>query len=269
MANAGDTIRNPLTGERITFLQTTRDTNGELLRFEYLIPPGFSIPEHVHPHQEERHEVVSGILRGRVGGSEGTFVEGQRVTGPAGVPHAWRNPSDDGGLLIFSELRPALGFENVIETAFAIAGDPKIDKMGAPGHLLRLSMLLDGSREDFYPTADTDAGVEGHPGPQRGACPRGPVARLRRGPPGDGEGPGQGRQPGGGRSRRAGGVACRRDACGARPRPAATRGLPGSSPGNPRVVTGAITVSRRAEGNASRDERRDRTPRARREARVR
>lgn len=66
------------------------------MRFEYLIPPGFSIPEHVHPRQEERHEVVSGILRGRVGGSEGTFVEGQRVTGPAGVPHAWRNPSDDG-----------------------------------------------------------------------------------------------------------------------------------------------------------------------------
>ncbi|HKH12632.1 MAG TPA: cupin domain-containing protein [Rubrobacter sp.] len=152
MANAGDTIRNPLSGERITFLQTTGDTNGELLRFEYLIPPGFSIPEHVHPRQEERHEIVSGTLTGRVGGREGTFVEGQRVIGPAGIPHAWRNPSDAEGLIIVSELRPALGFEGLIETAFAIAGDLEADKMGAPKHLLRLSVLLDGSRDDFYPT---------------------------------------------------------------------------------------------------------------------
>lgn len=152
MANAGDTIGNPLTGERITFLQTTRDTNGELLRFEYLIPPGFSIPEHVHPRQEERHEVLSGALTGRVGGREETFVEGQRVVGPAGVPHAWRNPSGTEALVIVSELRPALGFENLIERAFAIAGDLEADRMGAPKHLLRLSILLDGSRDDFYPT---------------------------------------------------------------------------------------------------------------------
>lgn len=152
MANAGDTIRNPLTGERITFLRTTRDTNGELLRFAYLIPPGFSIPEHVHPRQEERHEVVSGTLTARVGRRERVFGKGQKVIGPAGVPHAWRNPSDDEGLLMVSELRPALGFEEVIGTAFAIAGDLKNDRMGAPRHLLRISMLLDGSREDFYPT---------------------------------------------------------------------------------------------------------------------
>lgn len=152
MTNTGDTIRNPLTGERITFLQTTRDTNGELLRFEYLIPPGFSIPEHVHPRQEERHEILSGTLTGRVGGREGTFVEGQGVIGPAGVPHAWRNPSDAEGLVIISELRPALGFEGVIETAFAIAGDLKTDRIGAPKHLMRISVLLDGSRDDFYPT---------------------------------------------------------------------------------------------------------------------
>jgi quercetin dioxygenase-like cupin family protein len=152
VANAGDTINNPLTGERITFLQTTRDTDGELLRFEYLIPPGFSIPEHVHPRQEERHEVLSGALMGRVGGREEIFVEGQKVVGPTGVPHAWRNPSDAEGLVMVSELRPALGFENLIVAAFAIAGDLKADRMGAPKHLLRLSILLDGSRDDFYPT---------------------------------------------------------------------------------------------------------------------
>ncbi len=152
MANAGDTIENPLTGERITFLKTTRETNGELLRFEYLLPPGFSIPEHVHPRQEERHEIVSGTLKGRVAGHERVYVEGQRVVGPADVPHAWRNPSDAEGLLIVSELRPALRFEPLIEAVFAIAEDSKIGKMAVPGRLLRMAVLLDESRDDFYPT---------------------------------------------------------------------------------------------------------------------
>jgi quercetin dioxygenase-like cupin family protein len=84
MAKAGDIIENPITGERITFLKTTRETNGELLRFEYVVPPRFFIPEHFHPHQEERREVLSGTLRGCVGGQERDYSEGERVVGPAG-----------------------------------------------------------------------------------------------------------------------------------------------------------------------------------------
>jgi quercetin dioxygenase-like cupin family protein len=89
----GEVVENPITGERITFLDTAGDTGGELSRFEYVLPPRFSIPEHVHPRQEERHEVLSGTLRGRVGGRERDF--GERAIGPPDVPHAWRNPSRD------------------------------------------------------------------------------------------------------------------------------------------------------------------------------
>ena len=105
MAKAGDIIENPLTGERITFLKTTQETNGELLRFEDVLPPGFFLPEHFHPRQEERHEVLSGTLRGRVGGQEHDYAEGERVVGPAGVPHAWRNSSSEEELRIISEIR--------------------------------------------------------------------------------------------------------------------------------------------------------------------
>ncbi len=151
MARAGDTIENPFSGERITFLEVPNEVNGDLLRFDWHFPPGFSIPEHIHVRQEERHEIVSGALRGRVVGRERDFGSGERIIGPAGVPHAWRNPSDDEELRILSELQPALGFDTLLETGFAIAGDLKTDRMGAPKHLLRIFILLDEAGDEFYP----------------------------------------------------------------------------------------------------------------------
>ncbi len=152
MAKAGDTIENPFSGERITFLEIPSETNGDLLRFDWHIPPSFSIPEHVHVRQEERHEILSGTLRSRVAGRERDLGSGERIIGPAGVPHAWRNPSDDEELRIVSELQPALGFEALLEHSFVIAGDLKADKLGTPKHLLRIAILLDESGGQFYPT---------------------------------------------------------------------------------------------------------------------
>ncbi len=150
MAKAGDIIENPITGERITFLKTTQETNGELLRFEYGLPPAFTIPEHFHPHQEERHEVLSGTLWGRVGGQERDYAEGERVVGPTGVPHAWRNPSSEEELRIISELRPPLIFETIMETYCGLARDGKTTKQGIPKNPLQLAVLVDETRGMFY-----------------------------------------------------------------------------------------------------------------------
>jgi quercetin dioxygenase-like cupin family protein len=153
MASRGDVAENPITGERITFLETAGETNGELLRFEYVLPPRFSIPEHVHPRQEERHEILSGTLRGRVAGRERDYGEGERAIGPQGVPHAWRNPSRDRELRIVSELRPPLHLEALIEVGFALAGDLKIDKKNVLKRLPHMIMLADEAKHEFYLTS--------------------------------------------------------------------------------------------------------------------
>jgi quercetin dioxygenase-like cupin family protein len=64
MAHRGETIENPLTGEQMTFLKTAVDTNGQALEFEFVAPPGWSVPEHIHPHQQERTQMISGVLSG-------------------------------------------------------------------------------------------------------------------------------------------------------------------------------------------------------------
>ena len=72
------------------------------------------------------------------------------MIGPAGVPHAWRNPSEDEELHIVSELRPPLRFETLFETAFGLARDGKTTKQGMPKNPLQLAVLVDETRGMFY-----------------------------------------------------------------------------------------------------------------------
>jgi hypothetical protein len=63
MARAGDVIENPATGERVRFEETATESGGARLRFEMVFAAqGFVAQEHLHPSQEERHEVISGTL---------------------------------------------------------------------------------------------------------------------------------------------------------------------------------------------------------------
>ena len=66
MAKAGDSIESPPIGDRIVFLKTARDTNGALLQFDDYLKVGGNGPvEHIHTRQEERLDVVSGIMRAK------------------------------------------------------------------------------------------------------------------------------------------------------------------------------------------------------------
>jgi len=77
MAKADDEIFNPRTGQRMIFLETGKETHGELLRNESYNPPtGVAEPEHVHPFQQSGAEVISGSVRFRVGGEERSLGAG-------------------------------------------------------------------------------------------------------------------------------------------------------------------------------------------------
>ena len=63
MINPGDIIENPVTGERIEFLRTARQTGGELVEIEVTVQPnGFVAAAHVHPKQDERFEILEGEI---------------------------------------------------------------------------------------------------------------------------------------------------------------------------------------------------------------
>ena len=122
MIQAGDVIENPVTGERLVFRETSRETNGEAVvprpsssrrlrrgRPRSSAPGGaVSHPRGTVGFRLGREEIVSGL--------------GQRVTVPAGTAHKFWNAGDDEAHFV-CEVRPALQFEQLIETMFGLAAD--------------------------------------------------------------------------------------------------------------------------------------------------
>ena len=75
-------------GFRLELVQTGAETDGELLVMEVSYggatgPP----PEHLHPRQGERFEVLEGTLRMVIGGAERVYEAADRFDVPAGTPH--------------------------------------------------------------------------------------------------------------------------------------------------------------------------------------
>ncbi len=135
MIRAGDSIENPVTGERLVFRQTSRETGGEAVVIEtYVKPNGFVAAAHVHPSQEERFQVLRGSVGFRVGRKKIVAGPGQRLTVPAGTPHKFWNAGDETAHFV-CEIRPALQFESLIETMFALAADGKTNRKGMPNPL--------------------------------------------------------------------------------------------------------------------------------------
>ena len=128
MATAGQTAVNPATGERVTFVKTAADTQGELLELELVWPrPGQRAPAHVHPEMEERYEVVSGTAAFRIGGHEQTAGPGEVVTVPPGTTHLAWNPTEE-EVRLKVEFRPALRWEEFVVRLFA-GDEPVADLM--------------------------------------------------------------------------------------------------------------------------------------------
>jgi quercetin dioxygenase-like cupin family protein len=142
MIRTGDTIYNPITGERVAFLATSADTNGEAVVIETVVQPHGSVAAaHVHPSQSERFAVKSGKLGIKAGREKRTLGPGEFVIVEPGTPHRFWNAGDE-PVTFVCEIRPALQFESLLETMFALAAAGKTNRRGMP-NLLRLAVIAE------------------------------------------------------------------------------------------------------------------------------
>lgn len=144
MIRAGDMLVNPVTGERLIFRKTARDTGGAAVVFETIVAPGgFVAAAHVHPYQEERFAILAGAVGFRLGREGRVARAGERLAVPAGKPHRFWNAGGEEARFV-CEVRPALQFERLIETMFALAADGRTNRRGLP-NLLRLAVVADAT----------------------------------------------------------------------------------------------------------------------------
>jgi quercetin dioxygenase-like cupin family protein len=135
VAKVGESIENPVNGERITWVETAASTDGNLLSFDLALRPEAAVAvEHRHPRQEERFSVTTGRIGLSVAGEEHVLGLGEEMAIAPGVAHRWWNV-DAGESIVRVELRPALETEVFFETFFGLARDGKTNAKGIPGLL--------------------------------------------------------------------------------------------------------------------------------------
>jgi mannose-6-phosphate isomerase-like protein (cupin superfamily) len=147
MIRKGDTIENPVTGEKLRFLETSTETDGEYVLVECTVRPNGTVAAaHVHPKQSERFEVESGTVGFRVEGRNVIAGPGESVLVPPGTPHKFWNAGETDAVFV-CEVRPALQFERLLETMFGLAADGKTNRKGLPNPL-RLAVIANAHFDD-------------------------------------------------------------------------------------------------------------------------
>lgn len=133
MARAGDVIENPVTGQRLTFLVTTADSDGELFAAEGIFPAsGFAGVAHIHPEQDEHFEVLAGHAGFEVDGQRRVLTAGETIDVPRGTKHTFANSGPEEMRVRF-EFRPAPpSTEQFYEIYFAFAQQRRVNAKAMP-----------------------------------------------------------------------------------------------------------------------------------------
>ncbi|HEU4574271.1 MAG TPA: cupin domain-containing protein [Chitinophagaceae bacterium] len=148
MAFINKIIKNPVTQQEIKFLQTARDTNGQLLEMEARYLAHSKEPAaHYHPFQEEEFTVLSGQLSIRFNEEVIILKPGDTLQVPKNKVHSMWNDSD-GETVMNWKVRPALQTEYFLETVVGLAADGKTNKAGMPG-LLQVALMANQFSREF------------------------------------------------------------------------------------------------------------------------
>ncbi|HMC98086.1 MAG TPA: cupin domain-containing protein [Flavobacteriales bacterium] len=142
MATTGKTVSNPLTGERITWLETAADTRGAYLKFRLDVAPLGLVPvEHIHPEQDERFEIHAGSLELLMEGRRRVLHAGDSFMVPKGARHQWWNRSETTPVVMDLTFTPALNTETMFEQLWGRVADGKCEPDGGPRLVDALAML--------------------------------------------------------------------------------------------------------------------------------
>lgn len=135
------------TGERITILRTSDETDGAVFELEAILPPRLSgPPAHLHQVEHETFEVIEGTLRVRLGPVMRDLGPGESMTVTPGTVHAFSNPSAMPTRLITREA-PAGQLEAQLRAMSSAGRIPPLLRLAQINARHDMSFLLHGMPE--------------------------------------------------------------------------------------------------------------------------
>ncbi|MGJ3239870.1 MAG: cupin domain-containing protein [Anaerolineae bacterium] len=141
MPSRDDTLENPYTGEKLTFIVTTEETGGEWLQVRHYAPhPTVMGVAHFHPILTETFTVEQGRLRFKIDGRAHILNTGDSVTIQPGQVHEFENISD-GELILLQDVRPAGNHQAMFEMIYTLAREGRMSANGAPKGLFTSALL--------------------------------------------------------------------------------------------------------------------------------
>lgn len=141
MAYPSKVVTNPITGQSIKFIQTSRDTQGLLLEMESTYQAHSTEPmPHFHPQQEEYFKVLSGSVSVRLNGELKILNAGEALNIPPNHIHSMWNPSEEKAVVNW-QVQPALDTEYFLEMGMGLAQAGKVKADGMP-NLLQSVVLV-------------------------------------------------------------------------------------------------------------------------------
>jgi quercetin dioxygenase-like cupin family protein len=103
-------------GFRLRLVKTAAETGGDLLEMEASYGEGAALPpEHLHPSQAERFEVLEGAMTTIIDGVERRYGAGETFEVPVGTPHQM---TGDGAARVRWQVRPALRTAEFFEALY-------------------------------------------------------------------------------------------------------------------------------------------------------
>ena len=136
------TVTHRVTGEKITFLETAGETNGQYLYIEVSLPPqGMGPPLHIHNEFVEAFEIMQGQLQIQVGKEKHVLSVGEKLVAPIGTAHTFSNPHDE-AVTFRVKLTPPSYFEQSVKIHYGLMDDGLADEKGNPRVLSHTALIL-------------------------------------------------------------------------------------------------------------------------------
>jgi mannose-6-phosphate isomerase-like protein (cupin superfamily) len=149
MAQSGQVIENPVTGQSILFITTAAESGNCGWEYEWTIQPfcGANFPApHQHTYGAERFEILAGVAKYQIDGVEKTARAGEVIDIPLRTMHIhpWSANHEILRMRHIVTVNPpteqTANTEIFFETLFSLARAGRVNKAGAP-NLLHLAVI--------------------------------------------------------------------------------------------------------------------------------